>query len=631
MVFAPPTDTFNSIRATLMVDILPRKDIPNLPSGKDLLYEDEIVVIVDDSPEIVLLLEHYLTRQNIPAARARNAEELYLLFDQKKVALILLDIGLPGKSGTEILSEIVPQKPDLGIIMVTGSTDIETALDCLRKGADDYLTKPVIPREFNRTLQQTLKKRRLAIENRLFQRELEISNFRMQFLHNLNLKMNTAYLNVLELDSLLQTILAGITSEDGLKFNRAFLALYNDTGSTLSGKLAIGPSTREEAGHVWQDIKSKNLGLHDILNRIAEQNINLDSEVNRIAKALHISASESNHILVHATRKRQSILVCNGKAEHVHIPREFLELLNETNFVVVPLFSPSESLGVIIADNFVTGAPITLDDVTALEIFANQASLAIKHSHLYRNMNSKIKELEMLHTELEKNKDMLIEAERYSTIGYISAQLVHAIRNPLTSIGGTARLLLRRTEEENTKKFLKIMAEETTKIEETLKNLFQFVEDIALVKQPHSISTALQDSLAVFYATFKKNNIELELDLGDHDIMLDIDEKMMRKVFMHLIRNSIEAMEGGGRLRIELYQDDDGTTVNIIDSGTGMRTDPDMASNPFYTTKTYGTGLGLTLVEQIVELHDARFSLQQLSPHGMQASLYFPGGTSSVA
>ncbi|MEE4242343.1 MAG: response regulator, partial [Desulfopila sp.] len=118
-----------------MVDILPRKDIPDLPSGKDLLYDGEIVVIVDDSPEIVLLLESYLTKQDIPVAKARNGEELYAVFEREKVALILLDIGLPGKSGMEILSELVPHNPDLGIIMVTGSTDIQTALDCLRKGA----------------------------------------------------------------------------------------------------------------------------------------------------------------------------------------------------------------------------------------------------------------------------------------------------------------------------------------------------------------------------------------------------------------------------------------------------------------------------------------------------------------
>ncbi len=608
-----------------MVEILPQNKSFNVPTGSDLLYDDEIIVIVDDSPEIILLLESYLKRQNIPVAKAVDDEELRYLFDNEKVALILLDIGLPGKSGMEILSELVPKYPDLGIIMVTGTTDIQTALDCLRNGADDYLTKPVIPKEFNHTLHQTLKKRRLAIENRIFQRQLEATNFRMQFLHNLNLKMNTAYLNVLELDSVLQTILAGITSEEGLKFNRSFLALYDEQGETLCGKLAIGPSSREEASDLWQTIKAKNLDLHAIISGIVDNTIDTDTQVNRIARALKIPADRQDHILIASTLQRKSILVKDGLAEGFDIPDDLLKLLKEEDFVVVPLFSPSRSLGVIIADNFVTRSEITANDVIALEIFANQASLAIEHSHLYRDMNAKIHELEQVTEELEKNKDMLIEAERYSTIGYISAQLVHAIRNPLTSLGGTARLLLRRTQEDTTRKFLEIMAEETTKIEETLENLFKFAEDIGLEKQPQSITTALQESLTVFYTAFKKRDIQLELALPPEDIVVNIDAVKMRKVFMYLIRNGVEAMESGGKLKVELFREKGGTTIIFADSGSTISAEESPnPSNPLYATKTYGTGLGFTLVEQILEQHGASFSLQSTAPHGMVASIHFP-------
>lgn len=608
-----------------MVEIHPQKDITELPSGRDLLYDDEIVVIVDDSPEIVLLLENHLNRQNIPVAKARNGDELNTLFTREKIALVLLDIGLPGKSGTEILAEIVPQYPDLGIIMVTGTTDIQTALDCLRNGADDYLTKPVNPNEFNHTLYQTLKKRRLAIENRTFHEKLEATNFRMQFLHNLNLKMNSAYLNVLELDSVLQTILAGITSEEGLRFNRAFLALYDADGEKLCGKLAIGPPSREEADDLWQDIKMKNLGLHDIISGIVDNTIQTDTEVNRIARGLCVPASQTDHILISVSLQRKSILVKDGLAKDVYIPEDFLELLKEKNFVVVPLFSPSQSLGVIIADNFVTATEITTDDVMALEIFANQASLAIEHSHLYRDMNAKIAELEQVTEELEKNKDMLIEAERYSTIGYISAQLVHALRNPLTSIGGTARLLLRRTKEDSTRKFLEIMAEETTKIEDTLQNLFKFAENIVIDKEAQSISTALRESVTVFYTTFKKNNIQLQLDIPENDIVLEIDARRMRKVFMYLIRNSIESMVNGGQLHVDLYTEKNGTTIDFTDSGSTMSEEElEHPLDPFYATKTYGTGLGFTLIEQILEQHGATLSLQNLSPKGMRASIHFP-------
>ena len=160
-----------------MVDLLSYK-APLLDHAPlQLLEKEEVIVIVDDSPEITLILEHYLTRQGYSVRKTGNAEGLYQLLHSQKVALVLLDIGLPDRDGTEILADIVPKFPDLGIIMVTGTTDLQTALDCLRVGADDYLTKPVNLDVFHHTIKQTLKKRRLAIDNRLFQKELARHQF----------------------------------------------------------------------------------------------------------------------------------------------------------------------------------------------------------------------------------------------------------------------------------------------------------------------------------------------------------------------------------------------------------------------------------------------------------------------
>lgn len=609
-----------------MVEILPRKNVDPSPSTKDLLSPDEIIVVVDDSPEVKLLLEHYLSRLQIPVVTAHHAEEFFTIFSQNRVALVFLDIGLPGKNGIEVLSELVPGNPDLGIIMITGTTDVETALECIRKGADDYLTKPVTADEFYHTLQQTLKKRRMAIDNRLFQHELETTNFRMEFLHNLNFKMNTAYLNALELDSVLQTILAGITSAEGLKFNRAFLALFDEDGNTLVGKFAVGPSSKEEAQYLWQNIEEKKLDLHALLGTIAEEGIIPDTHVNRIIRELRVDASQSDHILIQCSRVRKSMNVHYGRAQGVIIPEDFLNILNVENFVVVPLFSPSRSLGVIIADNFVTGAPITESDITALEIFANQASLAIEHSHLYRDMNDKIAELEKVTDELENNKDMLIEAERYSTIGFISAQLVHAIRNPLTSIGGTARLLLKKTTDEDTLRFLEIMAEETTKIEGTLNNIFKFSDDIVLEPEPTHIAALLRESLALFYTEFRKSKITVELDLQESHIVLNIDAKKIRTVFNQLLRTIITSLSSSGKITVSLYSDGKGTTVRLAAQGkTPLEPALHPTTDPARTIKTYGTSLELSAVERILELHNADLTYEQLSPDSLNIAVHFPG------
>ena len=251
-----------------MVEIfLPQYSVSSL-SVAELLAPGEVVAVVDDSPEVVLLLSHYLTTQGFTVVSAGTAGNFYQLMATENIALVLLDIGLPDQNGVEILKDIAPSYPDLGIIMVTGTTDITVALECLRQGADDYLTKPIGVNQLSYTVQNTLQKRRLAINNRLFQQELEKTNARMRFLHHLTLKMNTAYLNTVELQGILQAILVGITSNDGLRFNRAFLAMYSKDGNYLEGKLAIGPASREHAGQVWDSIREKGLQLDDILNTI---------------------------------------------------------------------------------------------------------------------------------------------------------------------------------------------------------------------------------------------------------------------------------------------------------------------------------------------------------------------------
>ncbi len=607
-----------------MVKLLSSKDYHQDLTPDQLLDDGEVLVIVDDSPEITILLEHYLTRQNFRVCTAQNARELSHIFDTEEIALILLDIGLPDKSGKEILAELAPKHPDLGIIMITGTTDIETALDCMRLGADDYLTKPIDLNDLNYTLHQTLKKRRLAVDNRTFQKELEATNFRTHFLHQLNLKMNTVYLSTVELDSILHAILVGITSAEGLKFNRAFLALFDKEHTVLKGQLAIGPSCREEAGRLWKDIQERKLGLHDILNNIHEECFEKDVEVNRIVQTLIVPASDEGHILIRASKERRSILVENGEAKGFEVSPEFIELLGEKNFTIIPLFSPSKSLGVIIADNFITQAPIHEEVIHALEIFASQASLAIEHSHLYQDMTSKIEELEQVTHELEKNKDLLLKAERYSTLGYISAQLVHAIRNPITSIGGTARLLTKRTNDPKTLKFLNVMAKETAKIESTLEDLFCFVEDSPLKKNRHSLHSLVRKSVMIFYGAMKNSGIDYELDLSIPDPYLDLDSRKIRQVLLHLIRNAVEAMPQGGVLSVTTAEENNQFIVTITDSGSGItRSDLTRATDPFFTTKTYGTGLGLTLVDQTMELHDASFSLKQSETGGMTATLTF--------
>jgi signal transduction histidine kinase len=416
----------------------------------------------------------------------------------------------------------------------------------------------------------------------------------------------------------------GITAEEGLRFNRAFLAIFEDEGKVLQGKLAIGSECREEAARIWAELREKKLDFLEIVHSIKKSCLNGDTKVTQLIKSLRVPLIDSEHILIKSALERRSILVENGRAD-VPVAMELIELLSEDTFVVVPLFSPSKSLGVIIADHFVTRQPLSKDHIRSLEIFANQASLAIEHSRLYMEMEDKIGDLENVTQELEKNKDLLVESARYSALGQMSAQMVHVLRNPITSIGGAARILAKKTTDEKTLEFVNMIVNETTRLESTLKDLFDFVRQMKVDKKCEPLYPLIRKTLLLLQPSLVRNSINVDLDISDPDPILEMDEQLMRKMMLHLTRNAIDAMPDGGNLTITVRQQNGWVTISFADTGVGIaEAIQKRATDPFFTTKTYGTGLGLTMVEKIVAIHGGSFSLNKKSDGGMEARVSLP-------
>jgi signal transduction histidine kinase len=589
-----------------------------------LLAKDEMIAIVDDDVSIRDPLRIFLESHDLAVVEAGSAEELRSLLGTGNIALILLDIGLPDTDGITLLPEITADYPGTAIVMLTGRAELEVALDCIRKGADDYLSKPVQFQEILLVVRKVLERRRLISENLKYREDLEKAHFRIQLVHQLSLKMNSVYLSTVELDEILQAILVGITADEGLRFNRAFLAIFDDEGEVLQGKLAIGSECREEAAKIWAELREKNLDFLEIVQSIKKSCMNGDTKVTQMIKSLQVPVTDSEHILIRAASERRSILVEDGQAD-IPVDSDLIELLSEDTFIVVPLFSPSKSLGVLIADHFVTRRPITKNLIRSLEIFANQASLAIDHSRLYMEMEDKISELENVTQELEKNKDLLVESASYSALGQMSAQLVHVLRNPITSIGGAARILGKKIQDKKALEFVHMIVNETTRLESTLKDLFEFVSQPEVEKRCEPLYPLIRKTLLLIQPSLVKHSIDVELDIADPDPILEMDDQLIRKMMLHLTRNAIDAMPDGGTLTITVSQQRGWVTILFADTGVGIAEAlQERAVDPFFTTKTYGTGLGLTLVEKIIAIHGGNFSLTRKSDGGMEARINLP-------
>ena len=145
----------------------------NEKSIEGMLGQQETLLIVDDEAAITKLLCQKLSREGYQCEEANAAEQTLNTLATSPIALVILDIKMPDKSGIELLPEIKSGYPDTAVIMATAVTDINVAIQCLKQGADDYICKPFNLEEIPQIVQRALEKRRLKLEIKEYQQYLE--------------------------------------------------------------------------------------------------------------------------------------------------------------------------------------------------------------------------------------------------------------------------------------------------------------------------------------------------------------------------------------------------------------------------------------------------------------------------
>jgi response regulator RpfG family c-di-GMP phosphodiesterase len=131
------------------------------------------VLVVDDDTAVRELLAEGLESFGYPSITASGIDEAFEIVKEEPLRLVLSDIDMPGGDGIQLLKRIKSHDPSLDVIMVTGAVDADTAVEAIRKGASDYVTKPFNLDEVQIVVERTLEKRRLILENQAHQDRLE--------------------------------------------------------------------------------------------------------------------------------------------------------------------------------------------------------------------------------------------------------------------------------------------------------------------------------------------------------------------------------------------------------------------------------------------------------------------------
>lgn len=208
----------------------------------------------------------------------------------------------------------------------------------------------------------------------------------------------------------------------------------------------------------------------------------------------------------------------------------------------------------------------------------------------------------------EDLKEKLTESEHLAALGQLVAEITHEIKNPLMMIGGFAQQLIQPVNEETKVKKLAIIVEQVERLEKLISDL----RKLYLPKVPSNEPFKLKGVLDRVYSLVKdecvKKNIQAKVIMDKNDLLVSGDSSKTEQVFLNVIKNSIEAMENGGNLSIVVKSSDERAEITVGDDGCGIpKEHMDRIMECFFTTKSYGTGLGLCISKKYIDEQKGSF------------------------
>ncbi len=230
--------------------------------------------------------------------------------------------------------------------------------------------------------------------------------------------------------------------------------------------------------------------------------------------------------------------------------------------------------------------------------------------------------------ELREMQDYLIQSEKLTSLGKMSAGVAHEINNPLTSILINTHLMLEKLEKNHAfHEYLSLIADETTRCTNIVKGLLEFSRQSLPQKAYTDINEIINHTLQLLENQTSFQNISITKKLNQNLPQIRVDKDKVEQVFWNLMINASEAMPGGGTLNISSQFSTDKKYIEIefIDTGKGIpKVNINKLFDPFFTTKSSGTGLGLAVSYGIIEQHQGKIEVKSELGQGSVFTISLP-------
>ncbi len=225
--------------------------------------------------------------------------------------------------------------------------------------------------------------------------------------------------------------------------------------------------------------------------------------------------------------------------------------------------------------------------------------------------------------ELEKE---VSRSRHLTSIGSLAAGVAHEIRNPLSSIKGFAVYLKEKLSGNiEDKKTAEVMIQEVERLNRVISQLIEFARPLELKKERTRFADLVRHTVKLIDAEAQKNKITIDMEIDPDVPLIEVDPDKIKQVLLNIFLNSLAAMKRGGKLVIIILPGKSYLSIIISDTGMGIeKTDLPRIYDPYFTSKPAGTGLGLAVVQKIMEAHGGHINVESTAGQGTKISLIFP-------
>lgn len=559
---------------------------------------EKVLVIDDRDDSLVSITDYVLKPHGYQHVVAKNGEAGLQRALDERPDLIIVDQLMPKMTGLEVLAALKEAQLDIPVILMTGYGSEETAVQAFRLGVKDYIIKPFKVEEMVQAIDRALEERRLRQErDELTQKVMHINrqlNRRLRELAALH-GIGRSFTALLDLQTVLERIVEAAIYITNAEAGALFFV--DEESGELYLRMSHGPGE--------QYLPAMRISLDD---SIAGQVIKTGEPV---------------------------LWKAEGKESQLKIETGYLVKA----LLYVPLKSRGKVIGVLAVDNKTAARPFSENDLDFLNGLAGYVAVAIENAQLYEERGKFAAELEQRVQERTKelHKAMRLQSEFLSTVS-------HELRSPLASIKwcleGTLSGLYGAINAKQRERFELALAkanEETYLIENLLDLVRIQAGRVSLVLTQEDLTKIVQDVIQEFKRDAKDKDITLQVELPPEPLHVALDRQKMKQIVANLVSNAIKFTPGPGRVTVSVTRQNNHVIVAVSDTGIGIpRQEWDRIFERFYqvdrdlTRKIGGSGIGLNIVKNYVELHYGEISVESEVGKGSTFTVRIPVNLSAI-